>query len=170
MRVQPETSKAPAADDFVIDQGWAGYGAEDHAIWRRLFERQSKLLPGRACQDYLDGFAKLGVAADGIPDFERLSDVLDRATGWRIVAVQGLVPDSVFFQHLAQRGCDGRRSYLKTAPAVDRLQFGRSAACRLDRVWSSRPEWADFFRESTRVSRLVRARWSLEAHGSVSLP
>lgn len=103
MPVQPETSRAPTADDFVIDQGWAGYGAEDHAIWRRLFERQSKLLPGRACQDYLDGFAKLGVAADGIPDFERLSDVLDRATGWRIVAVPGLVPDAVFFQHLAQR-------------------------------------------------------------------
>jgi phenylalanine-4-hydroxylase len=98
-----EAARDGAADDFVIEQDWEGYGAEDHAIWRRLFERQSKLLPGRICRAYLDGFEKLGVAADGIPDFERLSDILERATGWRIVAVPGLVPDPVFFRHLANR-------------------------------------------------------------------
>jgi phenylalanine-4-hydroxylase len=103
MLAQPVTSGAPAPDESVIDQGWVDYGAEDHAVWRSLFERQAKLLPGRACPEYLEGFAKLGVAADGIPDFQRLSDVLDRATGWRIVAVPGLVPDPVFFQHLAER-------------------------------------------------------------------
>jgi phenylalanine-4-hydroxylase len=43
------------------------------------------------------------VAAGGIPDFRRLSDLLDRATGWRIAAVPGLVPDDVFFGFLAQR-------------------------------------------------------------------
>jgi len=93
----------PPADDFIIDQGWQGYGADAHAIWRRLFERQSKILPGRACQEFLDGLIGLGVAADGIPNFARLSDILDRATGWRIVAVPGLVPDDVFFWHLANR-------------------------------------------------------------------
>ena len=90
-------------DDFVIEQGWADYTAEDHAIWRTLFERQSKLLPGRACTEYLEGLRDLGVAAEGIPDFERLSDIMERATGWRIVAVPGLVPDDVFFRHLAAR-------------------------------------------------------------------
>ena len=90
-------------DDHVIAQGWAAYSERDHATWRTLFERQSKLLPGRACQEYLDGLRGLGVAADGIPDFERLSDVLERTTNWRIVAVPGLVPDDVFFRHLAAR-------------------------------------------------------------------
>ena len=90
-------------DDYVIDQGWSDYTAEDHAIWRTLFERQSKLLPGRACDEYLEGLSALGVAADGIPDFARLSDIMERATGWRIVAVPGLVPDDVFFRHLAAR-------------------------------------------------------------------
>lgn len=93
----------PPADDFVVEQGWQNYDAEAHATWRRLFERQSKILPGRACQEFLDGLSGLGVAADGIPDFARLSDILDRATGWRIVAVPGLVPDDVFFWHLANR-------------------------------------------------------------------
>ncbi len=97
-------AEAPEArGDYVIEQGWAEYGELDHAIWRRLFERQSKLLPGRACAAYLDGLDALGVAAQGIPDFERLSDILERTTGWRIVAVPGLVPDDVFFEHLANR-------------------------------------------------------------------
>ncbi len=90
-------------DDCVIEQGWADYTELDHAVWRRLFERQTKLLPGRACAEYVEGLGALGVAAAGIPEFERLSDILERATGWRIVAVPGLVPDDVFFEHLASR-------------------------------------------------------------------
>lgn len=89
--------------DHVIAQDWDDYTDQDHAVWRALFERQSALLPRRACQDYLDGLADLGVAADGIPDFERLSGILEPATGWRIVAVPGLVPDDIFFRHLAAR-------------------------------------------------------------------
>src|SRR5438552_5526139 len=89
--------------DFAIEQNWQAYSEEEHAIWRLLFERQQRLLVGRACREYLEGLAGLGVAADGIPDFRRLSDILDRATGWRLVAVPGLVPDDVFFAHLAGR-------------------------------------------------------------------
>jgi len=89
--------------DFSIEQNWPDYSAEEHAIWRLLFERQQHLLVGRACDEFLDGLGALGVAADGIPDFRRLSDVLDAATGWRIVAVPGLVPDDVFFAYLAHR-------------------------------------------------------------------
>ena len=89
--------------DFVIDQGWASYTDRDHATWRRLFERQSALLPGRACDAVLAGLERLSIVAEGIPEFERLSDRLERATGWRLVAVPGLVPDAVFFHHLAER-------------------------------------------------------------------
>jgi len=99
--------------DWEIEQGWSRYSDEDHAIWRFLFERQQKLLTGRACRDYLEGLQRLGVAPTdqarglkahgGIPDFARLSDILDRTTGWRIVAVPGLVPDDVFFGFLAER-------------------------------------------------------------------
>jgi len=92
-----------AAPDFTIEQEWDAYAEEEHAVWRLLFERQQKLLKNRACREYLDGLAALGVAAAGIPGFHRPSDILDRATGWRIVAVPGLVPDEVFFDHLAHR-------------------------------------------------------------------
>jgi len=89
--------------DFTIEQDLQGYSEEEHAVWRSLFERQQRLLAERACGEYLEGLGALGVAAGGIPDFRRLSDVLDDATGWRIVAVPGLVPDDVFFTHLAHR-------------------------------------------------------------------
>jgi phenylalanine-4-hydroxylase len=96
-------TRPKAAPDFTIQQDWQGYGEEQHAVWQVLFERQQKLLVGRACREYLDGLGALGVVARGIPDFCALSEVLDRATGWQIVAVPGLVPDAVFFAHLARR-------------------------------------------------------------------
>jgi phenylalanine-4-hydroxylase len=94
--------------DWAIEQDWSAYTAEEHGIWRTLFARQAKLLRGRAAPEFLDGVARLGMAgdgagADGIPDFRRLNDVLGKATGFRIVAVPGLVPDDVFFEHLAHR-------------------------------------------------------------------
>ena len=89
--------------NHTIEQHWEAYTEDEHAVWHLLFERQQKLLKRRACREYLDGLQQLGVAAHGIPDFRRLSDILDRTTGWRIVAVPGLVPDDVFFAFLAAR-------------------------------------------------------------------
>ena len=89
--------------EYTIDQDWAVYTESDHAIWRELFMRQSTLLPGRVCEEFLDGLHKLGVAAERIPKFEELSAILGRATGWSVVAVPGLIPDDIFFEHLANR-------------------------------------------------------------------
>jgi len=115
------TPDGKPADDGVIDQGWDAYTAEDHATWRRLFERQSALLPGRACREYLEGLAATGAAADGIPHFEAASEILEKATGWRIVAVAGLVPDEVFFWHLANRRFPVTK-WIRTPAQMDYLQ------------------------------------------------
>lgn len=93
----------PERADWTIDQGWDRYSAQDHATWRTLFERQSRLLPGRACDAFVQGMAALPIDAQQIPDFRRLNEVLMPRTGWQIVAVPGLVPDDVFFEHLANR-------------------------------------------------------------------
>jgi phenylalanine-4-hydroxylase len=89
--------------DWTIDQRWADYTPTEHAVWKTLFERQTALLPGRACDEFIAGMRALPIDSDAIPDFRRLSDVLLRHTGWQIVAVPGLVPDEVFFEHLANR-------------------------------------------------------------------
>ena len=93
----------PARADWTIVQGWEQYGPEQHATWKTLFERQTKLLPGRACDEFVQGMRDLPIGAEQIPDFRRLSDVLMKRTGWQVVAVPGLVPDEVFFEHLAHR-------------------------------------------------------------------
>ena len=107
--------------DFTIDQGWDSYTAEEHAIWRTLFERQEKILVGRACDEFMDGLVGLGVAAGGIPDFRRLNDVLMKATGWQIVAVPGLVPDFTFFEHLANRRFPST-CFIRTRDQLDYLE------------------------------------------------
>ena len=50
---------------------------------------------------FLEGLQSVGVVANRIPAFEDLSEILTKATGWSIVAVPGLVPDEVFFEHMA---------------------------------------------------------------------
>ena len=47
--------------------------------------------------------ARLELSQSGIPDFAELSEQLAANTGWRVVAVAGLVPDDAFFDHLANR-------------------------------------------------------------------
>ncbi|NRF67266.1 phenylalanine 4-monooxygenase [Aquincola sp. S2] len=89
--------------DWTIDQGWERYTPEQHGVWKTLFERQTKLLPGRACDEFVAGMHDLPIGPEQIPDFRRLSDVLMKRTGWQVVAVPGLVPDDVFFEHLANR-------------------------------------------------------------------
>ncbi|MEO6747271.1 MAG: phenylalanine 4-monooxygenase [Caldimonas sp.] len=93
----------PSRPDWTIDQGWEKYTASEHAVWKTLFERQSRLLLGRACDDFVAGMGSLPIGPDQIPDFRRLSDILMKRTGWQVVAVPGLVPDDVFFEHLANR-------------------------------------------------------------------
>ena len=99
---QGEASAVPKSD-WTIAQGWEAYTPAEHAVWKTLFERQSRLLPGRACEAFVAGMRDLPLGADAIPDFRRLSEVLMRRTGWQVVAVPGLVPDEVFFEHLSQR-------------------------------------------------------------------
>jgi phenylalanine-4-hydroxylase len=96
------TKQAPGPE-WTVPQAWEHYTAAEHATWKTLYERQVRLLPGRACDAFLQGLRDLPMDAHQIPDFQRLNAVLQRRTGWRLVAVPGLVPDDVFFNHLAQR-------------------------------------------------------------------
>ena len=88
--------------DYATEQRWDAYSAEAHALWRRLYARQMKLVPRYACDAYLRSLGALDVA-QGIPRFDDVSTALHAATGWRLVAVPGLIPDLVFFEHLANR-------------------------------------------------------------------
>lgn len=114
-------ASTPTRADWTIDQNWSAYTAQEHAVWRTLFERQVQLLPELACADFVEGMRKLPMAADCIPNFEALSEVLHRQTGWTVVAVPGLVPDDVFFEHLANRRFPAGH-FIRGAQQLDYLQ------------------------------------------------
>jgi phenylalanine-4-hydroxylase len=112
---------AEARDDWTIPQDWDRYSADEHAMWDTLFERQAKLLPGRVVPQFMAGLDILRMDRPGIPDFDALNDRLMKATGWQVVAAPGLVPDDVFFDHLANRRFVAGR-FIRTPEQIDYLE------------------------------------------------
>lgn len=116
-----ETPPPGAAADWTIPQDWDAFSAAEHAMWDKLFARQSAMLPGRASEAFLRGIDVLRLEKPGIPDYRELNARLMAATGWQVVAVPGLVPDEVFFDHLANRRFPAG-NFIRTPEQLDYLQ------------------------------------------------
>jgi phenylalanine-4-hydroxylase len=89
--------------DYVVPQCWEAFTAEDHAVWDLLFARQVELLGSRVVSPFLDGIDLLRLSHPGVPELAELNAILEPRTGWRTVAVPGLVPDPIFFAMLSER-------------------------------------------------------------------
>src|SRR5436190_8467384 len=89
--------------DYIVPQNWDAFTAENHAVWDLLFARQVELLGMRVISPFLDGIDLLRLSHPGVPDVEGLNAILTPRTGWRVVAVPGLVPDEAFFAMLSER-------------------------------------------------------------------
>jgi phenylalanine-4-hydroxylase len=89
--------------DYVVHQCWEAFTEDDHSVWDLLFARQVELLGSRVISPFLDGIDLLRLSHPGVPDVEGLNAILTPRTGWRVVAVPGLVPDGIFFAMLAER-------------------------------------------------------------------
>jgi phenylalanine-4-hydroxylase len=107
--------------DWTVSQNWEAFNADEHALWDRLFDRQSAMLPGRAADAFLRGLDVLKLSRPGIPDYRELNERLIAATGWQVVAVPGLVPDAVFFDHLANRRFPAG-NFIRRLDQIDYLQ------------------------------------------------
>jgi phenylalanine-4-hydroxylase len=93
----------PDWQDYVVPQCWESFTAVDHAVWDLLFARQVELLGSRVVSAFLDGIDLLRLSHPGVPDVQGLNAILLPRTGWRTVAVPGLVPDAIFFAMLSER-------------------------------------------------------------------
>jgi phenylalanine-4-hydroxylase len=100
---QTDKGYVPVYTTAVVEQPWAAYTAVDHDVWTQLFERQRTLLVGRASDAFLQAQDAMGMTPDAIPKFDELNIILQRATGWTLVGVEGLLPELTFFDHLANR-------------------------------------------------------------------
>jgi phenylalanine-4-hydroxylase len=98
-----EQRPAGSWPDYVVPQCWEAFTAEDHAVWDLLFARQVELLGSRVIAPFLDGIDLLRLSHPGVPELAELNAILEPRTGWRTVAVPGLVPDDIFFAMLSER-------------------------------------------------------------------
>ncbi|MBI4621896.1 MAG: phenylalanine 4-monooxygenase [Verrucomicrobia bacterium] len=100
-RCVPVKLAAPIAIGDEI--AYPGYTDGQHDVWRTLFRRQEKLLPGRAADEFLSGLQTLGLDREKVPALAGVSRRLQRATDWRLARAPGLLDAGDFFSHLARR-------------------------------------------------------------------
>ncbi|WP_237453063.1 phenylalanine 4-monooxygenase [Qipengyuania vulgaris] len=117
---------APLKRPEHVGEDWlepkqTAYDSEDDAIWNDLFKRQMEMLPGRAATAFMEGTEKLDLGRGGVPEFGKLSEELDRLTGWSVVPVPMLIPDHVFFWHLANRRFPAG-NFIRTRETFDYIQ------------------------------------------------
>lgn len=110
-----------AAADWTVPQHWDELTDEDHWVWDTLFARQQTLLHGRAVREFEEALEVLHLSRPGIPNFDELNDKLGARTGWQVVAVPGLVPDDVFFDHLSNRRFPAG-NFIRKADQLDYLE------------------------------------------------
>ena len=117
----PVTAEQTPAPDFTIEQRWSRYTPDEHAVWRELYERQIRVLDGRAVPEFYHGLEQLNLNDGGIPDLAVLNPCLRDLTGWEVVCVPHLVPDEVFFDHLANRRFPAGR-FIRSRAQMDYIQ------------------------------------------------
>src|SRR5690349_11922542 len=132
------TRDRPAGDwqDYAVPQCWENFTADDHEVWDLLFARQASLLGSRVVSPFLDGIDLLRLSHPGVPDVEGLNAILEPRTGWRTVAVPGLVPDDVFFGMLSER-IFPVGNFIRTRKQLDYLE-ARSEERRVGKECRSR--------------------------------
>jgi len=91
------------APDYTVEQRWEQYSEAEHEVWRTLYTRQRALLERYGAPEVAAGLAAVGADERLIPRFAAVNELLRLHTGWRIVAVPGLIPEEHFFAHLAAR-------------------------------------------------------------------
>lgn len=124
--VDPQVFTAPLQRPAHVGEDWLeprqrDYSSDDDAIWNALFERQMDILPGRACSAFMAGLQKLHLNRGGVPEFGKLSEELGALTGWSVVPVPMLIPDHVFFWHLANRRFPAG-NFIRTRESFDYIQ------------------------------------------------
>lgn len=87
----------------VDEKGYAKYSPAEHAIWKKLFSRQFKIVKDYACDEFIDGIKLLNLREEAIPQCPDISAILKKLTGWELEPVPALIPFERFFYLLANR-------------------------------------------------------------------
>jgi phenylalanine-4-hydroxylase len=163
--MNPQAAHLTVAEPYLIQQDWAAYTAEQHAVWAELVRRRMPQLNEHACQEYLDGFHQIGLREDTIPNLAEVNKRLGPRTGWNATPVSGFLPPDAFFEMLATRQFPTTtwlrsRDSLEYTPEPDIFHdvFGHVPM-------HAHPVFADFLQEYGRVCAGLKDRDKLERMG-----
>lgn len=90
-------AKAPGPD------GRIPYSAEDDAVWADLFARQEPEIYKHMARPYLEGFTRIALPPDRVPQCVEVTERLQALTGWSVSPVPALIGFGTFFDMLANR-------------------------------------------------------------------
>ncbi|MBZ0304551.1 MAG: hypothetical protein K8I82_00655 [Anaerolineae bacterium] len=81
------------------------WSAEEHDTWRMLYERQCDRVKRLASQDYyLEGFEKLQLTPNQIPNFYHLDELYRQEVGWELFSTDTQFADGQdWFEHLSRK-------------------------------------------------------------------
>lgn len=171
----PVIAEQTPAADFTIEQRWNRYTEDEHAVWRKLYDRQIKILANHAVPEFYSGLQALNLNEGGIPDLARINEKLMDMTGWEVVAVPEIVPEEVFFEHLAHRRFPAGR-FIRRPEQLDYIEepdifhdvFGHVPLL-------TQPKFADYMQaygkggmkalEHGRLKNLARIYWATVEYG-----
>ena len=163
--MNPQAAHLTVAEQYLIQQDWAAYTPEQHAVWAELVRRRMLQLNAHACAEYLDGFHQIGLREDTIPNLAEVNKRLGPRTGWNATPVSGFLPPDAFFEMLAARQFPTTtwlrsRDSLEYTPEPDIFHdvFGHVPM-------HAHPVFADFLQEYGRVCAGLTDKDKLERMG-----
>ena len=98
-----DAARSVAELPVFVAQNYERYDADDHDVWRILYERRMATLAETGSAVFLEGMRRIGLRGDRVPRLDDINARLAARTGWSAVGVTGFIPAPQFFRCLAQR-------------------------------------------------------------------
>lgn len=91
--------------DSELLQGFefANYDEGDHERWKILLDGVLVAQDGISCNSYSQGMKSLGENFSDLPDLSELNRKMEQQTGWRVMAVNGILPCEDFYKLLSRK-------------------------------------------------------------------
>ena len=173
MKATQYVAREPGPDGIIH------YSTEENAIWQTLIERQLACVAGRACDEYMDGLARLDLPRDRIPQLDDINRVLEPATGWQVSRVPALISFDRFFELLASKRFPVA-TFIRSRQELDYLQepdifheiFGHCALLTNPAFARFTPTYGQLGRDASPQDRgfLARLYWFTVEFGLLNTP
>ncbi len=104
-------------EKFYVTQLYERYSAENHRVWKTMYEKRWEMLSEQASNTFIAGLNAIGLGPDRVPLLfgeaphptkpgevvKGINEFLRPLTGWQSRGVPGYLPAKAFFACLAQR-------------------------------------------------------------------